>query len=128
MSDHTYRRKMGGEVAHVGDCYVWAEIHYLDSSTDYREFLPVPSAPRVSGQLLMLDLDDEIPRPRLKSFLVGAALVLQFLFMLACWRAGAHKKMPAKQVFDSGHCPPFRLRLRAEDRVRLRQRHQFQQI
>jgi len=25
---------------HVGDCYVWSEIYYLDSPTDYRECLP----------------------------------------------------------------------------------------
>jgi hypothetical protein len=25
---------------HVQDCLVWAEIHYLDSPTDYREHLP----------------------------------------------------------------------------------------
>ncbi len=25
---------------HIGDCYVWAEIYYLDSPTDYREYLP----------------------------------------------------------------------------------------
>jgi hypothetical protein len=24
----------------VRDCYVWSEIHYLDSATDYREYLP----------------------------------------------------------------------------------------
>jgi hypothetical protein len=29
-----------GEGIHVGDCYVWAEISYLDSPTDYREHLP----------------------------------------------------------------------------------------
>ena len=23
----------------VGDCYIWAEIQYLDSGTDYREYL-----------------------------------------------------------------------------------------
>ncbi|HEY7352781.1 MAG TPA: hypothetical protein VH596_08440 [Terriglobales bacterium] len=27
-------------VAYVGDCYIWASIFYLDSSTDYRECLP----------------------------------------------------------------------------------------
>lgn len=24
----------------VSDCYVWSEIHYLDSATDYCEYLP----------------------------------------------------------------------------------------
>jgi len=27
---------------HVRDCYVWSEIHYLDSLTNYREYLPPP--------------------------------------------------------------------------------------
>ena len=30
----------GGSEFRVGDAYVWAEIHYLNSSTDYREYLP----------------------------------------------------------------------------------------
>lgn len=29
-----------GTSFHIGDCYVWAEIFYLDSPTDYREYLP----------------------------------------------------------------------------------------
>jgi len=28
------------EGIHVGDCYVWAEIFYLDSPTNYREYIP----------------------------------------------------------------------------------------
>ena len=41
----------------VGDCYVWAEIQYLDSPTDYREFLPgAPSRLTcATGELVMLD-------------------------------------------------------------------------
>ncbi|PYX36910.1 MAG: hypothetical protein DMG81_15185 [Acidobacteria bacterium] len=33
-------KQIGGEPFHVRDCYVWAEIFYLDSATDYREYLP----------------------------------------------------------------------------------------
>lgn len=33
-------KQLGGEAFHVRDCYVWAEIQYLDSPTDYREYLP----------------------------------------------------------------------------------------
>jgi hypothetical protein len=29
-----------GENVRIGDCYVWAEINYLESPTDYREYLP----------------------------------------------------------------------------------------
>jgi len=28
---------IGGKAVHIRDCYVWAEIFYLDSPTDYRE-------------------------------------------------------------------------------------------
>lgn len=33
-------RQVGGDPVHVSDCYIWAAIHYLDSPTDYREYLP----------------------------------------------------------------------------------------
>ena len=66
MSDHApYPRKIGGKFAHVGDCYVWAEIYYLDSLTDYRDFLPVVSASQVSdqeyGECREMDPDQESP-------------------------------------------------------------------
>jgi hypothetical protein len=32
--------RIGGQAVHVGDCHVWAEIFYLDSPTNYREYLP----------------------------------------------------------------------------------------
>ena len=35
----TDRTEIRGEAIHVGDCYVWAEIYYLDSPTDYREYI-----------------------------------------------------------------------------------------
>src|SRR5882762_8348906 len=47
MSQRSYQRAMGGTTVHIGDCYVWASIYYLDSSTDYREYIqavrPQPS-------------------------------------------------------------------------------------
>ena len=49
-------KQIGGECFHGRDCYVWAEISYLDSSTDYREFLPQPAVPpRTDSDLMMLD-------------------------------------------------------------------------
>jgi hypothetical protein len=41
----------------IGDCYVWAEIYYLDSPTDYREYLPQHCARQcpVADDLVMLD-------------------------------------------------------------------------
>ena len=52
------------DTAHLGrefrvrDCYVWSEIHYLDSPTDYREFLPQPvvrARRATSNEFVMLD-------------------------------------------------------------------------
>jgi hypothetical protein len=40
MSNNRELGKYGGQKYHVGDCYVWASISYLDSTTDYREYLP----------------------------------------------------------------------------------------
>jgi hypothetical protein len=37
LADH---QRIGGESVRIGDCYVWAEINYLDSPADYREYLP----------------------------------------------------------------------------------------
>lgn len=34
-------KEIGGQPIHVRDCYVWAEIYYLDSLTNYREYLPL---------------------------------------------------------------------------------------
>lgn len=51
----TNRESRGG--IHIGDCYVWAEIYYLDSPTDYREYLPQHRAQQrtVAGDLVMLE-------------------------------------------------------------------------
>lgn len=40
MVNPTERKQVGGEAVHIRDFRVWAEIYYLDSSTDYREYLP----------------------------------------------------------------------------------------
>ena len=37
LADH---QRIGGESVHISDCYVWAEIYYLNSTTDYREYVP----------------------------------------------------------------------------------------
>jgi hypothetical protein len=46
-----------GHEFRVGDYYVWAEIHYLDSATDYRECLPQKgtNARIRSDDLILLD-------------------------------------------------------------------------
>jgi hypothetical protein len=40
MAKTVPREEIGGEGIHVRDCYVWTEISYLDSSSDFREYLP----------------------------------------------------------------------------------------
>jgi hypothetical protein len=48
--------QVGGEAFHLRDGYVWAEIYYLDSPTDYREWLPQrASTARVDSELVLLD-------------------------------------------------------------------------
>lgn len=63
MKQPTHQADIDRTTAHVGDCYVWAEIYYLDSPTDYREYIsnrqPQPPAPR--SELVMLD--EAIPLP-----------------------------------------------------------------
>jgi hypothetical protein len=57
MSSQTHRDQVGGASFHVGDCYIWAAIHYLDSVSDYKECLPCRmSGPLLGGDdLVMLD-------------------------------------------------------------------------
>jgi hypothetical protein len=50
MREDTQSNAVAGESVHVGDCYVWAEITYLDSTTDYREFLPSDSSTATHGE------------------------------------------------------------------------------
>jgi hypothetical protein len=58
-------RKSEGDIR-IGDCHVWAEIYYLDSRTDYREYLPQPCAQRraVAGDLVMLESSEFSQRSR----------------------------------------------------------------
>jgi hypothetical protein len=42
----TDRIEIGCGEIHIGDCYVWAEIYYLDSPTDYREYISNPVSQR----------------------------------------------------------------------------------
>lgn len=43
---------------HVSDCYIWAQINYLDSATDYREFLLAPTQNQVPEKRNLVMLDD----------------------------------------------------------------------
>jgi len=50
-------QKIGGKAVHVGDSHVWATIFYLDSPTEYREFLPafVQESRPLNKNLAILD-------------------------------------------------------------------------
>jgi hypothetical protein len=66
---------IGRNGSHVGDCYVWAEINYLDSATYYRELLPrnAPSPMPASGELVMLDDRAAFPQTILGWFLAACS-------------------------------------------------------
>jgi hypothetical protein len=55
MGDLTEGNRLIGNSLHIGDCYVWAEIYYLDSQTSYRECLPQKHRNEEFGELVMLD-------------------------------------------------------------------------
>jgi hypothetical protein len=54
----TDQKTIGGQAIHIGDCYIWAEIYYLDSSTDYSEYISNPNPERIAataGEFVTLD-------------------------------------------------------------------------
>lgn len=88
MPHPTHPAQIGGWTNHVADCYVWAEIYYLDSSSDYREYLPSSSekmAP-LEGELIMLD--DRAPADSIAPLVIdvcAACLVLVLIAALILW-------------------------------------------
>ena len=63
----------GGERFHIRDCYIWWAIHYLDSSTDYREYLPCGGANAstvITNDLVMLDSSEPSAHSYLWSILI----------------------------------------------------------
>jgi hypothetical protein len=74
MHDMTDRKEIGGGTIHLADCYVWAEIHYLDSPTDYREYMSnhVSQPSAASGdEFITLDNAGRFPWRRVAQFLAG---------------------------------------------------------
>jgi hypothetical protein len=51
MKKTNHPTQSSGANSYIGDCYVWAEIYYLDSTSDYRECLTRQS----QSELVMLD-------------------------------------------------------------------------
>ena len=78
--------RAGGEAFHVRDSLVWAEIYYLDSTSDYREYLPRPiSVPNVDSDLVMLDSrlnrSSSGKMPSAASALLAAIIALAFFLL-----------------------------------------------
>jgi hypothetical protein len=79
MANTIPRKEIGGEGIHVRDCYVWREIYYLDSPSDYREYLPQNQHWSPDGHRLeMLDSPRQSLRPARD--LSGSLAAVFFLF------------------------------------------------
>ncbi len=68
---------------HVADCYIWAAIQYLDSPTDYREYLPSKVGVVTPKDELVM-LGDKRPSAMVTflQILLGAAFACIFLPIL----------------------------------------------
>jgi hypothetical protein len=76
---HNQRKQTDGVPVRVCDCYIWAEISYLDSPTDYRECLPqaCPQPPEAGADLVMLDSNTGWPEfGSLPAWTIAALLLL----------------------------------------------------
>jgi len=84
MDNPADHQRIGGESVQIGDCYVWTEINYLDSPTDYREYLPKNcSRPRnIPGNDLVMLESQASPRSS-KAKHGSPLLVLLFMLMIA---------------------------------------------
>ena len=61
---------------HVQDCQLWAEIRYLDSVTDYREYLPQSQVQRESALCAdLVFLDQSISHSKTKWILPTAVTI-----------------------------------------------------
>lgn len=73
---------------HVRDCQLWAEIDYLDSPTDYREFLPGQRARADMpdrSEFVMLETQNQSPkRAGTRVSVVVMVMVSMLIFLLIC--------------------------------------------
>ena len=80
------RPQTGSTETQIRDPYIWAKICYLDSPSDYRDYLPgkiTPDGDALGEPLVFLDADSGCPlwRALIEAFLslIGALLVLVIL-------------------------------------------------
>jgi hypothetical protein len=55
MRKNTQLDAVTAESVQVGDCSVWEKVAYLDSPTDYREYLPSAVQSQATTDLVLLD-------------------------------------------------------------------------
>jgi hypothetical protein len=82
MDNLTDHRRIGGESVTISDCWVWAVIHYLDSPTNYREYLPQNGTrPRniPGNDVVMLESHASLQSPKARRW--SPWLVLLFILM-----------------------------------------------
>ena len=79
-----------GRISHVRDCQLWAEIDYLDSPTDYREYLPgQESSPDTTDRegLAVVETQNCSPgrsKRRLSVVVIGVITMLILLLICGC--------------------------------------------
>ena len=67
------------ETLHIQDCRVWAEIYYLDSPTNYREYLPqnnIQLRGTLDDGLIATDSDPRLPSKGTKLPLLGGIVLI----------------------------------------------------
>jgi len=84
METRPGKEQIGGSAVHVGDCYIWAAISYLDSPTDYRECLPYRRRRTLlsDNQLVMLDEKAHSLWAKPAAVTISAFLTSMFLLFL----------------------------------------------
>jgi hypothetical protein len=88
MGNLANHQRTSGAGIHIGDCYVWAAISYLDSQTDYREYLPQDCIPGHTGRgnLVMLKPHDLSQGLRTSHLPVWPLILLSSLLFLVLVR------------------------------------------
>lgn len=80
-------KRANGREFHVSDCYVWAEIYYLDSATDYKECLSRnvnhPPALKDDGLVLLDSGMSTDATQRMRSVTRASVPLLIILLLLA---------------------------------------------
>ena len=89
MPEPARYKQIGGTSGHVSDCYVWAEIYYLDSSTNYREYLSSPNGRTMLPGSELVMSDDERSKwwtgALVKLFVACLALAICVVLVLWGW-------------------------------------------